>query len=123
LKPNDLDMVPIEGHLASDQIFIFFLDRSGSMDGRKIKMAKDALKLFIQSLPKGAMFEIIGFGSNFEISSKNNGNRGYVNSDENVEKILKEIDWTYKADMGGTDILKPMQFAMNTNYLSSEDKI
>jgi hypothetical protein len=69
------------------------------------------------------MFEIIGFGSNFEISSKNNGNRGYVNCDENVEKILKEIDWTYKADMGGTDILKPMQFAMNTNYLSSEDKI
>jgi hypothetical protein len=25
--------------------------------------------------------------------------------------------------LGGTDILKPMQFAMNTNYLSSEDKI
>jgi hypothetical protein len=53
------------------------------MEGKKMKMAKDALKLFIQSLPKGAMFEIIGFGSNFVISSKNS--LGYVNNDENVQ--------------------------------------
>ena len=56
--------------MASDQIFIFFLDRSGSMDGKKMKMANDALKLFIQSLPKEAMFEIISFGSSFVASSK-----------------------------------------------------
>ena len=69
--------------MASDQIFIFLLDRSGSMEGKKMKMAKDALKLFIQSLPKGAMFEIIGFGSNFVISSKNS--LGYLNNDKNVQ--------------------------------------
>jgi len=94
--------------MASDQIFIFFLDRSGSMDGKKMKMANDALKLFIQSLPKEAMFEIISFGSSFVASSKIDSRIGYVNNDENVEKILNEINLQYKANLGGTDILKPM---------------
>jgi len=94
--------------MASDQIFIFFLDRSGSMDGKKMKMANDALKLFIQSLPKEAMFEIISFGSSFVASSKSDSRIGYVNNDETVEKILNEIDLQYKANLGGTDILKPM---------------
>ena len=94
--------------MASDQIFIFFLDRSGSMDGKKMKMANDALKLFIQSLPKEAMFEIISFGSSFVASSKIDSRIGYINNDENVEKILNEINLQYKANLGGTDILKPM---------------
>ena len=69
--------------MASDQIIIFLLDPSGSIEGKKMKMANHALKLYIQSLPKGAMFEIIGFGSNFVISSKNS--LGYLNNDENVQ--------------------------------------
>ena len=44
-----------------------------------MQMAKDALKLFIQSLPIGAMFEIVSFGSDFYVSSKNT--KGYVNND------------------------------------------
>ena len=102
--------------MGSDQVFIFYLDRSGSMEGKKMKMAKDALKLFIQSLPRGAMFEVVSFGSTFEVSSRKNFRIGYANSDENVQKILSEIDLEYKADLGGTDILKPMQYGMNTNY-------
>jgi hypothetical protein len=43
-KPN---LIPMPGQLVSDQIFIFLLDRSGSMGVEKMKMAKDALKLFI----------------------------------------------------------------------------
>jgi uncharacterized protein with von Willebrand factor type A (vWA) domain len=112
-------MIPIEGHMASDQIFIFFLDRSGSMAGRKMKMANNALKLFIQSLPKGAMFEIIGFGSHFKPSSKG---KGFENNDENVRKILNEIDMEYEANLGGTDILRPMKYAMGKNYSSIEIK-
>jgi hypothetical protein len=36
------------------------------------------------------MFEIVSFGSNFEISSKEK--IGFTNNEENVQKILKEID-------------------------------
>ena len=110
MTPVELDMIPLEDQNASNQIFIFFLDRSGSMDGDKMEMAKDALKLFIQSLPKGAMFEIVSFGSNFEVSSKDK--RGYVNDDQTKEKIYEEID-SYTASFGGTNILSPMKYIID----------
>ena len=46
--------------------FIFIVDRSGSMAGHRMETCKAALKLFIKSLPVGAMFSIISFGSNHE---------------------------------------------------------
>ena len=56
-----------------DLHFTFLVDRSGSMGGRRIEITKDALKLFMQSLPVGCNFSVIGFGSNPEFchSSKN----------------------------------------------------
>ena len=43
--------------------FIFLVDRSGSMSGRRMEITKEALKLFIQSLPIGCTFAILGFGT------------------------------------------------------------
>ena len=46
--------------------FIFVVDRSGSMTGQRMDITKQALKLFIQSLPTGCTFSILSFGSNSE---------------------------------------------------------
>jgi uncharacterized protein with von Willebrand factor type A (vWA) domain len=46
--------------------YVFLVDRSGSMAGRKIDMVKEALLLFMQSLPVGCAFQIISFGTEFE---------------------------------------------------------
>jgi Mg-chelatase subunit ChlD len=37
-----------------DFCFVFLVDRSGSMSGSRIEVTKEALKLFIQSLPVGS---------------------------------------------------------------------
>lgn len=46
--------------------FIFLIDRSGSMGTIRMKIAKDALTLFMRSLPPGCSFSIISFGDRFE---------------------------------------------------------
>ncbi len=46
--------------------FIFILDRSGSMNGVRIKQAKVALIIFLKSLPPGSYFNVVSFGSSFE---------------------------------------------------------
>lgn len=45
--------------------FLFVIDRSGSMEGQSIYAAREALALCVSSLPLGAKFNIISFGSNF----------------------------------------------------------
>jgi len=43
--------------------YIFLIDRSGSMSGQKIKLAAEALRLFVHSLPVGSKLNIISYGS------------------------------------------------------------
>lgn len=42
---------------------MFLLDRSGSMGGKRIEKAKEALILFIKSLPQDTYFNVVSFGS------------------------------------------------------------
>ena len=59
-KPEQEDL---EIGTGEDYHFLFLVDRSGSMWGRRMEMARNALTLFIRSLPEGCKFSIISFGS------------------------------------------------------------
>ena len=56
------------------------------------------------------MFEVVSFGSDYSLSSRNRC--GYLNNDSNVKKVKDEID-SYTSNMGGTEILKPMEYIIH----------
>ena len=92
--------------LSNKHEFMFIIDRSGSMHGSRIKEAKDTLLLFLKSLPTGCYFNIIGFGSNFEALFK----EGSVQYSEESLKTALNYQELLEADMGGTEILEPLQY-------------
>ena len=81
---------------------IFVVDRSGSMGGKPILEARDALKTCLEMLPSTVLFNIIGFGSGYSSLFKQS-----QRADKSFLK--KAIDHAKKitANLGGTDILPP----------------
>ena len=80
--------------------FIFLIDRSGSMYGGRIEMAKQSLIYFLKSLQEnGSKFNIISFGSKY----KSLFNENKLVNDENINEALKLV-MKFDADMGGTEI-------------------
>ena len=84
-------------------LFVFLIDQSGSMSGKSIELVKQALLLFIQSLPPNSYFQLIGFGSNF----KKYNEEPVIYNKENVQNITNVINGL-KADLGGTNISSPL---------------
>ena len=85
-------------------LFIFLLDQSGSMSGYPMDFARKALILFLQSLPAGSYYQIIGFGSTFEKYDKTP--KKYTQN--NIKQSIKFIE-NLNADLGGTDIYSPLK--------------
>jgi Mg-chelatase subunit ChlD len=66
-RPDPQDL---PSYTEGSNLFIFIVDRSGSMSGSKMETTKEALVLFLKSLPMGSKFEIINFGTKFDRMSK-----------------------------------------------------
>ena len=91
-------------------LFIFLIDQSGSMSGNPIKVASKALLLFLQSLPAGSYYQIIGFGSTFE--KYDEIPKEY--KQENITKSIQMIE-NLKANLGGTNIYSPLKDIYDSN--------
>jgi len=74
-----------------------------------MEKTKEAMKLFIRSLPDGSMFEIISFGSRYNALSQG---KGFKVTDANIEMAINNIDM-FNADMGGTEIFEPLQYSID----------
>lgn len=85
--------------------FIFLLDRSASMRGDKMKMAKDTVQLFLNSLPARCKFNIISFGTHYSTMFR----KSVVYKSETLQKALEMLS-TFSADMMETNILTPMKY-------------
>ena len=90
-------------------LYIFIVDRSGSMLGSGIMCTVEALKLFLKSLPAESNFSIISFGSDYEFM-KIKGLTIFKNEPQFTNEALRLVD-LFRADMGGTEILQPLEIA------------
>ena len=69
-----------------------------------IELARDALILFIQSLPANSKFNVCSYGSTFDFMFKR---RSVDYDDETIKFAIEEIQ-DFKADYGGTKIFEPL---------------
>ena len=88
--------------------FIFLIDRSGSMNGKPIKMAVEAVIIGLQSMPAGSYFNIISFGSTFVSLYP----ESFEANQENINSAIDQLEM-FDADMGGTEIFRPIKDAYN----------
>ncbi|CDW82813.1 UNKNOWN [Stylonychia lemnae] len=112
-RPDEVD-ISFPKSDENRMVFIFIVDRSGSMIGNKMEMTLKALRLFIKSLPPNARFEIISFGTKYYGISKDR--QGFINNDDNFNKINVAIA-KMSADLGGTNIHDPLEYAITKLFV------
>ncbi|KAJ5072393.1 von willebrand factor a domain-containing protein 5a [Anaeramoeba ignava] len=88
---------------------IFLLDRSGSMMGSRIQAVKETMNILLHSIPESCLFNVIGFGSNYEILFKD----GSVKYNNKNLKIAKEKNEILDANLGGTELLAPLRHILS----------
>lgn len=87
--------------------FIFVVDCSGSMeDENKIELARQAILLFLKSLPVKSHFNIIRFGSSH--TSLFNSVTSVYN--EKNARQAKDLTQRIKADLDGTELVRSFIF-------------
>ncbi|XP_040008319.1 von Willebrand factor A domain-containing protein 5B1 isoform X2 [Xiphias gladius] len=112
LKSISSDLRKVHGE------FIFLIDRSGSMSGVNINRVKDAMVVILKSLVPGCIFNIIGFGSTFKslfTTSQNYEEEALALACEYVRKI--------RADMGGTNVLAPLNWILRQPMSSGHPRL
>ena len=94
---NNLNLYPA--------LYIFLIDQSSSMRGEPLEVAVQALILFLQSLPPGSYYQIIGFGTYYKLYDKSP--KEYTQ--KNIEESIGSVKTLY-GDLGGTDIYSPLNY-------------
>ncbi|KAJ7482239.1 von Willebrand factor type A domain-containing protein [Mycena galericulata] len=88
------------------QEYVFVVDRSGSMSGRRMTAAKKALVVMLRSLPaQGSLFQIISFGNGCT-KLWEDGSRPY--NQLTLEHATRHVD-SMEANYGGTEIRGALQ--------------
>lgn len=113
---------------------IFLVDRSGSMDGDRIKAVVEAMRICLRSLPTRARFNIVAFGTHKEVlfTTHNDGdNKGQKDnmvvsvpySEETLAVASAHIEsWLLPPSLGGTEILEPMRAVLSSTVIPTHPR-
>ena len=78
------------------------------MEESRISLAREAMLLFIRSLSVGAHFNIIRFGSYYDILFKSETLTAMYN--ESTAKEAERLSKSMEADFGGTELLELLKY-------------
>ncbi|EUC33829.1 hypothetical protein COCCADRAFT_94986 [Bipolaris zeicola 26-R-13] len=90
---------------------VFVCDRSGSMQLTRIELAKQALKVFLKSLPIGVKFNICSFGSSHSFLWEKSASY----NQQTLDAAMNHVD-SFAANYGGTEMLQPLQATIERRY-------
>lgn len=90
---------------------VFVCDRSGSMQLTRIELAKQALKVFLKSLPIGVKFNICSFGSSYSFLWEKSASYNQQTLDEAMNHVS-----SFAANYGGTEMLQPLRATIERRY-------
>ena len=88
------------------------------MSGTRMELCKKALLLFLQSLNEDCLFQLIGFGSDFEYYTKEPVEYN-KESIQNLMNLIKNLN----ANKGGTKLYSPLKDIYNNNIYEKYDMI
>jgi len=94
--------------------YLFLLDKSGSMNGKPIELAKEACLMFLKSLPNPCLFNIISFDSGFKPIFPNS----VKYNKENLNIALKNLK-NINAN-GGTELLPLLKYVFQNPVKKQE---
>lgn len=104
----------LDSYEDSEKEYLFLVDVSGSMMGKKLDETKRAVIECLKQLDVGDRFNIIPFESRFEAMNI----RSIEYNEENMSKAEKYVNELQP--LGGTEILSPIKFAL---YEKEREKI
>jgi len=90
---------------------VFICDRSGSMSGINIMLVKQALQVFLKSLPVGVMFNICSFGSEHSFLWP----KSVSYSQQTLDEAVAHVN-SFDANYGGTEMLPPLRATVEQRY-------
>ncbi|KAF2186338.1 hypothetical protein K469DRAFT_573602, partial [Zopfia rhizophila CBS 207.26] len=90
---------------------VFVCDRSGSMSGSRITLVRQALQVFLKSLPVGVKFNICSFGSNYSFLWP----KSKTYSQHTLDEAVRHVE-TFDANFGGTEIFQPLKGTIDQRY-------
>ncbi|CAF3825163.1 unnamed protein product [Adineta steineri] len=107
LNEKDYQQAMNNNNIEITNEFLFIVDCSGSMkDENKIGFARQSMLLFLKSLPLHSYFNIIRFGSDYELLFND---ATVICNEQNFKKAEQLIN-KMEADLGGTQLLEPLKW-------------
>lgn len=74
------------------------------MSGGLIRNAREALVVFLKSIPEGSFYNVVSFGSKFKFMNE----QSIQVNNETIQESIDEIS-QFEGDMGGTELYDPLK--------------